>query len=52
MKDAVGPAIGTRLYAISAALPWGTGVIASIVAPGALATRRHEAGQIAKSEKS
>jgi MFS transporter, DHA1 family, tetracycline resistance protein len=53
MKDAVGPAIGTWLYAISTALPWGTGVIASIVASGALAvaTRRHEAGQSAKSEK-
>ena len=44
MKDAVGPAIGTWLYAISTVLPWGTGVIASIVASGALAVaaRRHE----------
>ena len=37
MKDAVGPAIGTWLYATSAALPWGTGIIASIIASGALA---------------
>ena len=52
MKDAVGPAIGTWLYAISAALPWGTGVIASLVASGALAVaaRRHEAGQAGKGE--
>jgi MFS transporter, DHA1 family, tetracycline resistance protein len=46
MKDAVGPAIGTWLYAISAALPWGTGIAASIFASGALAVaaRRHETG--------
>ena len=50
MKDAVGPAIGTWLYAISTALPWGTGVIASIVASGALAVaaRRHEREQTDK----
>ena len=50
MKDAVGPAIGTWLYAISTALPWGTGVIASIVASGALAVaaRRHEGEQTDK----
>ena len=54
MKDAVGPAIGTWLYAISTALPWGTGVIASIVASGALAlaARRHETAQSTKSENS
>jgi DHA1 family tetracycline resistance protein-like MFS transporter len=47
MKDAVGPAIGTWLYAISAALPWGTGIVASIFASGALAVaaRRHETGR-------
>jgi len=52
MKDAVGPAIGTWLYAISAALPWGTGIAASITASLALAVaaRRHEAGQSSKSE--
>ena len=52
LKDAVGPAIGTWLYAISTALPWGTGVIASIVASFALAVaaRRHEAGQANKGE--
>jgi MFS transporter, DHA1 family, tetracycline resistance protein len=53
VKDAAGPAIGTWLYAMSAALPWGTGIIASIVASSALAvaTRRHEAEQ-AKNAKS
>jgi hypothetical protein len=52
MKDAVGPAIGTWLYAISTALPWGTGIAASIIASLALAVaaRRHEAGQSNKSE--
>jgi len=47
MKDAVGPAVGTWLYAMATALPWGTGIIASIVASGALAitTRRHEVEQ-------
>ncbi len=52
MKDAVGPAIGTWLYAMSAALPWGTGIVASIAASGALAVaaRRHEAEQINKKE--
>jgi MFS transporter, DHA1 family, tetracycline resistance protein len=50
MKDAVGPAIGTWLYAISTALPWGTGIIASIAASLALAvtTRRHETEQKAE----
>jgi MFS transporter, DHA1 family, tetracycline resistance protein len=44
VKDAAGPAIGTWLYAISTALPWGTGIVASIVASFALAvtTHRHE----------
>ena len=47
LKDAAGPAIGTWLYAMSTALPWGTGIIASIVASSALAiaTRRHETEQ-------
>jgi MFS transporter, DHA1 family, tetracycline resistance protein len=47
LKDAAGPAIGTWLYAMSTALPWGTGIVASIVASSALAvaTRRHEAEQ-------
>jgi DHA1 family tetracycline resistance protein-like MFS transporter len=52
LKDAAGPAIGTWLYAISAVLPWGTGIVASIGASFALAVaaRRHEAGQSNKSE--
>jgi MFS transporter, DHA1 family, tetracycline resistance protein len=52
MKDAVGPAIGTWLYAMSTVLPWGTGIVASIAASLALAVaaRRHEAGQSRKSE--
>ena len=52
MRDAAGPAIGTWLYAMSTALPWGTGIVASIVASGALAVaaRRHEAGQASKVE--
>ena len=47
LKDAAGPAIGTWLYAISTALPWGTGIIVAILASSALAitARRHEAGQ-------
>jgi MFS transporter, DHA1 family, tetracycline resistance protein len=50
LKDAAGPAVGTWLYAISTALPWGTGIVASIVASGALAiaTRRHETAQTNK----
>ena len=50
LKDAAGPAIGTWLYAMSTALPWGTGIIASIIASGALAvaTHRHEANQTDK----
>jgi MFS transporter, DHA1 family, tetracycline resistance protein len=52
MKDAVGPAIGTWLYAMSTVLPWGTGIVAAIVASGALAvtTRRHEAEQSKKAQ--
>ena len=44
LKDAAGPALGTWLYAISAVLPWGTGIAVSLVASGALAVaaRRHE----------
>ena len=50
LKDAAGPAIGTWLYAMSTALPWGTGIVASIAASVALAVaaRRHEAGQANK----
>jgi MFS transporter, DHA1 family, tetracycline resistance protein len=45
LKDAAGPAIGTWLYAVAAALPWGTGIVASIGASFvlAVAARRHEA---------
>jgi MFS transporter, DHA1 family, tetracycline resistance protein len=52
VKDAAGPAIGTWLYAISTALPWGAGIVASIVASGALAVaaRRHEAEKTNKVE--
>jgi DHA1 family tetracycline resistance protein-like MFS transporter len=44
LKDAVGPAIGTYLYAMMAVLPWGTGIVASLVAFIALAVkvRSHE----------
>jgi predicted MFS family arabinose efflux permease len=47
LKDTVGPAIGTYLYAIMSALPWGTGIIASLFAALALAVRirRHEASR-------
>jgi MFS family permease len=47
LKDAAGPALGTWLYAISAVLPWGTGIAVSLVASGALAVaaRRHETGK-------
>ena len=52
MKDAVGPAVGTWLYAISTTLPWGTGIVASIGASFALAfaARRHETRQTNKGE--
>lgn len=45
LKDAAGPAIGTWLYAISAMLPWGSGIVASLAASLALAmaAHRHEA---------
>jgi MFS transporter, DHA1 family, tetracycline resistance protein len=44
LKDAAGPAIGTWLFALSAALPWGVGVLVSIAASCGLvaAARRHE----------
>jgi MFS transporter, DHA1 family, tetracycline resistance protein len=44
LKDAAGPAIGTWLFALGAALPWGTGVLVSIAASLGLAAaaRRHE----------
>ena len=47
LKDTVGPAIGTYLYAVMSALPWGAGAIASLFAALVLATRirRHEAGR-------
>jgi MFS transporter, DHA1 family, tetracycline resistance protein len=53
LKDAAGPAIGTWLYALSATLPWGIGIVASAAAAFALATaaRRHEARQQKKQEK-
>jgi MFS transporter, DHA1 family, tetracycline resistance protein len=52
LKDAAGPAIGTWLYAMSAVLPWGTGIVASIGASLALAVaaRRHETAQTNKDE--
>jgi MFS family permease len=44
LKDAAGPAIGTWLFALSAALPWGSGIVASLAASLALAVtaRSHE----------
>ena len=47
LKDTVGPAIGTYLYAMMSALPWGAGIVASLFAALALAVRirRHEAGR-------
>lgn len=47
LKDTVGPAIGTYLYAIMSALPWGAGIVASLIASLALALRirSHEAGR-------
>lgn len=44
LKDAVGPAIGTYLYAIAATLPWLVGLPAAALAALALAIaiRRHE----------
>ena len=46
LKDAAGPAIGTWLFALSAALPWGAGAVVSIAASLGLAAaaRRHEGG--------
>jgi MFS transporter, DHA1 family, tetracycline resistance protein len=44
LKDTVGPAIGTYLYAVMSALPWGAGIVASLFAALALAARirKHE----------
>jgi MFS transporter, DHA1 family, tetracycline resistance protein len=44
LKDAAGPAIGTWLFALSAALPWGSGVVVTIAASLGLAAaaRKHE----------
>jgi MFS transporter, DHA1 family, tetracycline resistance protein len=44
LKDAAGPAIGTWLFALAAALPWGVGVLVSIAASLGLVAvaRRHE----------
>lgn len=44
LKDAAGPAIGTWLFALAAALPWGGGMLVSIAATLGLvaAARRHE----------
>jgi len=46
LKDTAGPAIGTWLYAISAGLPWGSGIVVSIAASLGLAAaaRKHEKG--------
>lgn len=53
LKDAAGPAIGAWLYAVSAALPWGAGIVVSIVASFTLAAaaRHHEASQRENNEK-
>jgi DHA1 family tetracycline resistance protein-like MFS transporter len=44
LKDAAGPAIGTWLFALAAALPWAAGVVVSIAASLGLVAmaRRHE----------
>jgi MFS transporter, DHA1 family, tetracycline resistance protein len=44
LKDAAGPAIGTWLFALAAALPWGVGLLVSIAASLGLVAvaRRHE----------
>jgi UPF0716 family protein affecting phage T7 exclusion len=44
LKDATGPAIGTWLFALAAALLWAAGVLVSIAATLGLVavTRRHE----------
>jgi MFS transporter, DHA1 family, tetracycline resistance protein len=44
LKDAAGPAIGTWLFALAAVLPWGVGMLVSIVASLGLVAvaRRHE----------
>ena len=47
LKDAAGPAIGVWLFALSAMLPWGTGIAASLAASLTLAAtaRSHEKRQ-------
>jgi DHA1 family tetracycline resistance protein-like MFS transporter len=47
LRDAAGPAIGTHLYATASVLPWGVGIVASLVASIALAAtaRSHEMRQ-------
>ncbi len=54
LKDATGPAIGTWLYAVSTALPWGIGIVASLGASMvlAIAARSHEARQARDRQKS
>jgi MFS transporter, DHA1 family, tetracycline resistance protein len=44
LKDAAGPAVGTWLFALAAALPWGIGMLLSVAASFGLvaAARRHE----------
>ena len=42
LKDAAGPAIGTWLYALSAALPWASGAVISAAAALALAVAAHK----------
>ena len=44
LKDAAGPAIGTWLFALTAGLPWGSGIVVTIAASLGLAAaaRRHE----------
>jgi MFS transporter, DHA1 family, tetracycline resistance protein len=44
LKDAAGPALGTWLFALAAALPWGIGILVSIAASLGLVAvaRRHE----------
>lgn len=53
LKDTLGPATGTLLYAASARLPWFVGMPVVLSAAAALATtvRRHERGQASQSPK-
>jgi predicted MFS family arabinose efflux permease len=50
LRDAAGPAIGVWLFALSAMLPWGTGIAASLAASLTLAAtaRSHEKRQQAR----